>query len=161
MSSHILFYQTFGKEANRQSNAFHDMRVVDAIPNDSEQTRIHQAYNPMLDNEIEVNRFIFEERDQAIRQIESDIQVVHDIFVDMAGLVSDQSHLIDNIESSIDASVTNTSKGVVELGQAEKHQKSARTKLCVIATILLVVIFVVVVLMSLWGSIYLEHILKK
>lgn len=51
----------------------------------------------------------------------------------------------DNIESNVETSVDQTSKGVEELRAASKYQRSARTKMCILALILVIIAGVAVV----------------
>ena len=44
---------------------------------------------------------MIEERDKGIREIETAVLTVNDIFTDLAGLVEEQGHMIDNIENNI------------------------------------------------------------
>ena len=66
-----------------------------------------------------------EERDQAIRQIHSDMLDLNQLMLDMAQLVKDQTLTIDNIESHIEEAVFATDQGVVELRQANENHKSS------------------------------------
>ncbi|KAL6074512.1 Syntaxin-22 [Balamuthia mandrillaris] len=101
-----------------------------------------------LENDRDFQNALIEEREQGIREIESTIQEVNEIFIDLANLVNEQAPMIDNIESHIDSSVSSTSRGVVELRKAAAYQRSARTKLCfLILLILAIVVAVVVVLL--------------
>eukprot|EP01087_Luapelamoeba_hula_P020245 TRINITY_DN687_c0_g3_i1.p1 TRINITY_DN687_c0_g3~~TRINITY_DN687_c0_g3_i1.p1 ORF type:complete len:295 (+),score=57.60 TRINITY_DN687_c0_g3_i1:79-963(+) len=97
-----------------------------------------------LEGERDYQHAIVEERDAGIRQIESTIQEVNDIFVDLAHLVQEQAPMIDNIESHIDSAVSSTSKGVVELRKAAEYQDSARTKMCCIVLVILIIVAIVI-----------------
>lgn len=83
-------------------------------------------------HEIETNSIIIENRDHQLKEIESNMQDLETIFVEVANLVESQSIGIDSIESHINTTVANTSYGVVELQKAERYQKSYRFKLCMI-----------------------------
>ncbi len=50
---------------------------------------------------------------------------------------------IDNIESNVESTAHNTAEGVQQLRQASKHQRSARTKLCCLALIIVIVAAVI------------------
>ena len=99
--------------------------------------------------EIKWNDSIYRERDAEIREIENDVQTVHDIFSDVAILVQNQGEYVDNIESNVDASARSVLNGVNELEKAETYQKSARSKSCIIIMILFFVICFMVILLIL------------
>jgi len=92
-----------------------------------------------LENEQEYTTSIIREREQGIKEIEKTVKEVNEIFVDLSNLVVEQGEMIDNIESNVESSVVDTSKGVEELSQASKYQKSTRSKMCILALILVVV----------------------
>lgn len=108
-----------------------------------------------LQNELEYNEAIIRDREEGIKEIEKTVKEVNEIFIDLSNLVVEQgemigrnfegnSHLnpvcpLDNIESNVEASVVDTSKGTEELVTASKYQKKARTKMCLLALILIVV----------------------
>jgi syntaxin 7 len=98
-----------------------------------------------LDSERDFQSALIDEREEGIKQIESTIQEVNDIFVDLATLVNEQAGMVDNIESHIDTTVSNTGRGVVELRKAAQYQEAARTKMCCLVVIILAVVAVVVV----------------
>jgi len=117
--------------------------VVDEQQNYAQAQKRQQLMH--LDAERDFQSALIEEREQGIKQIESTIQEVNDIFVDLATLVNEQSSMVDNIESHIDTTVSNTARGVVELRKAASYQESARTKMCCLVVIILAVVAVVVV----------------
>jgi len=134
-----------------------------------------------LDAERDFQSALIEEREEGIKQIESTIQEVNDIFTDLATLVHEQATLVgtgslslvpwdqpadrltllfvhstDNIENHIDTTVSNTSRGVVELRKAASYQEAARTKMCCLVVIILAVVAVVVVALVLGISLSLR-----
>jgi syntaxin 7 len=91
-----------------------------------------------------------QERNREIREIETAVVEVGQIFQDLAAMVNEQGVMVDNIESNISSSVEATSTGVEQLEGAEEYQRKARKK-CVIITIIVVVIIAIIVLAILWG----------
>lgn len=65
------------------------------------------------------------ERDEAIRAIESDMNELNALFVDMRTLVKDQTKTIDCIEANVENAVHSTDQGVVELAKANQHHESS------------------------------------
>jgi len=109
-----------------------------------------------IEGERDFQNALIEEREEGIKQIETTIQEVNEIFIDLATLVNEQSPMIDNIESHIDSAVSNVSRGVVELRQAADYQKSTRTKMCCLVVIILAIVGVVVVVLALGLSLSLR-----
>lgn len=97
-----------------------------------------------LEHEQQFNDMLIQDREQDIRAIEKTVLEVNEIFVDLSRLVVDQGVLIDNIESNVEKANAQVDTGVSELRQASEYQKSARTKLCILALIVLVVVAAVV-----------------
>jgi len=112
-----------------------------------EESRSRQL---QLHNEITFNGTLIQARDADIRQIEKNIIEVNEIFQDLSKLVVEQGSMIDNIESNIESSVVSTSTGVEEIRKASDHQKKARTKLCCLTVILLIIASVLVLVIFLF-----------
>jgi syntaxin 7 len=89
------------------------------------------------------------ERDAAIRDIETAVVQVNEIFRDLANLVQEQQGMIDNIEVNVQSAHSNAEKAVGELHQAAKYERSARTKMCIILVIAMIALAVVVVVIVL------------
>lgn len=53
----------------------------------------------ILDSQVEFNEGLIYERDSDILQIQESIGQVNEIFRDLGGLVHEQGHMLDNIES--------------------------------------------------------------
>merc|ERR1712156_852620 len=102
----------------------------------------------MIQEEQDVEQL--QERERAVRQLESDILDVNTIFKDLATLVHDQGEVIDSIEANVESTHVRVQEGTEQLRQAENYKNKARKKLCYIVATLLV-IFVVVVFM-IWLS---------
>lgn len=83
-----------------------------------------------IEQRREMERALIEERDQGIRKIESTVLTVNEIFTDLAQLVEEQGHMIDNIEANIVSTESNVKQGTQELRKASDYQKKSRTKLC-------------------------------
>jgi len=100
-----------------------------------------------IDNEREFQDAMIVDREEGIKQIEATITEVGGIFQDLAQIVHEQGFMIDNIESNVESTSTNTAEAVVQLRQASKHQRSARTKMCWLALIITIVIAVLAIVL--------------
>eukprot|EP01113_Clastostelium_recurvatum_P043129 TRINITY_DN7084_c0_g1_i4.p1 TRINITY_DN7084_c0_g1~~TRINITY_DN7084_c0_g1_i4.p1 ORF type:complete len:335 (+),score=97.56 TRINITY_DN7084_c0_g1_i4:113-1117(+) len=96
-----------------------------------------------LENERQFNDNLIQEREDDLKKIEAAIVDVNMIMTDLSALVADQQIMIDNIEDQIESTVDHTTSGVQELRKASEHQKSARSKMC---WLLLIVVIVAAVL---------------
>ncbi|GAB6032744.1 Syntaxin-7 [Chamberlinius hualienensis] len=97
-----------------------------------------------LQLEQEPNLEMLREQEQAIRQIETDIVQVNQIFKDLAMMVHEQGGMIDSIEANIETASVQVSEATQQLHQASNYQTAARRKKCIIVLILAVVLAVVI-----------------
>merc|ERR1719369_1986291 len=61
-------------------------------------------------------------------KLEKQIEEVARLFKDIADLVQTQGDMVDNIEEHVNRATIDVEKGKKELGEAERHQRSARKK---------------------------------
>ncbi len=61
-----------------------------------------------------------QEREQQIRQLESDILDINEIFKDLGTLVHEQGEMIDNIEDNVEQAYNQVEAGNEQLSQAAK-----------------------------------------
>jgi t-SNARE complex subunit (syntaxin) len=83
--------------------------------------------NDIYEGEDDLNRVLFEERKVALKQIEEDTANLHETFIMTSQLVKSQGDSIDHIESMIENSAENSTKGREHLEQAEKYTNKRRT----------------------------------
>lgn len=85
-----------------------------------------------------------QERHDVVRDVESKLLELQQIFMDMAVLVNAQGELIDNIESQVSSAVDHVNTGNTALQRAKSLQKNSRKWMCIAIIILLVIIAIVV-----------------
>ncbi len=107
-----------------------------------EEQRQQQAQQ----DDIDFNEQIVRERNREIREIETAVVEVGQIFQDLAAMVNEQGVMVDNIEANISSAVEATSTGVVQLEGAEEYQIKARKKCACITIIVVVAVAVIVVI---------------
>lgn len=92
----------------------------------------HQQKQELLsvENELQFNETVIEERDQAISEITGQIGEVHQIFQDLAVLVHDQGEMIEDIESNLTRASNRTHDAHVQIVRAERSQARARNTWC-------------------------------
>ncbi|PRW59489.1 syntaxin [Chlorella sorokiniana] len=93
-----------------------------------------------VENSLQFNEAVIEERDQAIVEITGQIGEVHQIFQDLAVLVVDQGEMLDDIESNITRAAERTADASVQISRAERSQRSARSKWCFLLVITMIVV---------------------
>ncbi|XP_063609704.1 syntaxin-7-like [Penaeus indicus] len=85
-----------------------------------------------------------QEREGQIRQLESDIMDVNQIFKDLATMVHEQGEVIDSIEANVESAQVHVSQGAGQLQQARQYQnKARRKKICIIAIVIVVLAIVI------------------
>jgi syntaxin 7 len=93
-----------------------------------------------------------QERESAIRQLESDIVDVNTIFKDLATMVHEQGDIVDSIESNIEAASVQVTDGNDQLRQAYSYQTSARKKKLILGAVGIVILVILVVIIAVEAS---------
>jgi len=96
----------------------------------------------LIQEEYDVEQL--QERERAVRQLESDILDVNHIFKDLATLVHDQGEVIDSIEANVESTQVRVSEGTEQLRQAETYKNKARKKKFILAIILIIVLAIII-----------------
>ncbi|CAB3362507.1 Hypothetical predicted protein [Cloeon dipterum] len=119
----------FGGASTRQSEQLIELK---------DQQEMKQA---QLQEEQELREL--EERELAIRQLESDIGDVNQIFKDLGQMVYEQGEVIDSIEAHVEKTEIFVSEGTGQLRQASNYQSKARMKKFIFFTCLGLVLAVI------------------
>ncbi|CAL4082946.1 unnamed protein product, partial [Meganyctiphanes norvegica] len=102
-----------------------------------------------MEQEAELQQL--QERETQIRQLESDIMDVNQIFKDLATMVHEQGDMIDSIEANVESAQVHVSQGATQLQQARTYQnKARRKKMCII--LILVIVAAVVLGLIIWSA---------
>ncbi|KAJ3043802.1 hypothetical protein HDV00_004210 [Rhizophlyctis rosea] len=101
-----------------------------------------------LDNEVEFNEQLIAEREEDLKEIERSILEVNEIFRDLGTLVTEQGHMLDNIEANVQDVTINMENATGELRQASKWQKSTRNKMCCLMIILAIIGVVLILILT-------------
>ena len=72
--------------------------------------------------EEEVDVQALEERERAIRQLESDIVDVNTIFKELSTMVHEQGDMIDSIEANVESAQMRVEEGTNQLATASSYQ---------------------------------------
>lgn len=97
--------------------------------------------------QLEENEATIADRDAAVREISSQIGQVHEIFRDLAVLVSDQGAQVDDLESNLGQATQHVERAGQQLQRAETRQRNSRNVWCflflVLAALLAVLVLVI------------------
>lgn len=94
-----------------------------------------------------------QERHDAVKVLEKNLQELHQVFLDMAVLVQAQGEQLDDIESQVQRANSYVRGGTERLQTARKYQLSTRKWTCIAITILLIIIlFVVLFTVKPWDN---------
>ena len=85
-----------------------------------------------------------QERHDAVKVIERNLNELHQVFLDMAVLVQTQGEQLDDIESHVARADSYVRGGVQQLHVARKHQKNTRKWTCIAILILIIIILIIV-----------------
>lgn len=84
----------------------------------------------VVDNELEYNESMIVQREEEIREIESGITELNEIFRDLGTMVHEQGSMLDSIENNVTSISMSTHAAAEELTTAAIHQRNARKKSC-------------------------------
>jgi len=98
----------------------------------------------------EVDQRLIEEQNMDIKNIESDLQALNELFVDVNNLVVEQGEVLNDVEKNVVSSDIHVQQGTEELVVANKYQKSARKKiiLIIIGVVVIIAIIVAVIVIA-------------
>jgi len=94
--------------------------------------------------EEEVDVQALEERERAIRQLESDIVDVNTIFKELSTMVHEQGDMIDSIEANVESAQMRVEEGTNQLATASSYQTKIRRRKCFLIIIGIVVSAIVI-----------------
>ncbi|XP_030638050.1 syntaxin-7 isoform X2 [Chanos chanos] len=93
---------------------------------------------------------LIQEREMAIRQLESDITDINEIFKDLGMMVHEQGDMVDSIEANVETAEINVQQATQQLSRAADYQRKSRKKICILIVVL--VVLAVVIGLIIWGS---------
>ncbi|EJC98457.1 t-SNARE [Fomitiporia mediterranea MF3/22] len=116
----------------------------DAQPGTSPEQRQAQVLQQQLSPyELAHQESLIQEREEEIREIETGIHELSEIFRDLGTLVSEQGGMLDNIESNISSIAVDTTGAAEELNTASEYQRKAGRRAACLMIILVIVVCIV------------------
>ncbi|XP_058602905.1 syntaxin-12 isoform X3 [Onychostoma macrolepis] len=109
----------------------------------NEGWRMQTEEEPFNEEDLE----LIKERETNIRQLESDIMDVNQIFKDLAVMIHDQGDMIDSIEANVESAEVHVERGSEQLQHAAYYQRKSRKRMCILALVLSLVatIFAIII----------------
>ncbi|XP_023659636.1 syntaxin-12-like [Paramormyrops kingsleyae] len=95
---------------------------------------------------------LIKERETCLRQLESDIMDVNQIFKDLAVMIHDQGDMVDSIEANVESTQVHVEHAVDHLHQTAHYQNKSRKKMCILILVLTVVATVLAIVIWLATS---------
>ncbi|WVQ78196.1 hypothetical protein IAT38_000279 [Cryptococcus sp. DSM 104549] len=108
-----------------------------------EQVQRQQQVQQVSPQELEFQETLIAEREAEIREIETGIHELNDIFRDLGTMVVEQGALVDNIESNVTSVARDTSSAAEELTTAHEYQRKAGRRMACLLIILIIVVAVI------------------
>ncbi|XP_069701714.1 syntaxin-12 isoform X3 [Periplaneta americana] len=147
-----LFQATQRKAAQKEKEQMQRVRANSGLGDPFGGSRYSEQLIELQDNTgqqdaqmmDEMNLQMLEEQEQAIRQLESDISDVNQIFKELGAMVHEQGEVIDSIEASVEKTEVFVNEGTGQLRQASNYQTKLRKKKCILAICLTVVLAVII-----------------
>jgi syntaxin 7 len=129
------------EEENEPRQHEHDDSV------EQRQAQLFQQQLPPL--ELAHQESLIQEREAEIREIETGIHELHEIFRDIGSLVNEQGEMIDNIEVNISSIARDSEDAAQELVGANDYQRKAgRRAACLMIILVFVVAIVLLAILS-------------
>ncbi|KAG4304620.1 hypothetical protein PORY_002013 [Pneumocystis oryctolagi] len=126
------------------------MNISKTIIEDDNQQEISSSFQDQFrmqvvdGSEIEFNESLILERESEIRNIESGITELNEIFRDLGTIILEQGTMLDNIENNISTTFSQVVNANSDLKNAEKYQKKKRNKSCCLLSILSFIAFIII-----------------
>jgi syntaxin 7 len=90
---------------------------------------------------------LLEEREQGIKEIESAMSEVNEIYRDLSTLIAVQGTQLDNIEANMTSTEEAVTSGTALLGKASRYQKKARNKMCYVLLIAVIALAILIIIL--------------
>merc|ERR1712126_498756 len=113
-----------------------------AAPGAENEGEIQSRTQMVIEEEERISQL--QQREQSMRQLESDIVDVNTIFKDLATMVHEHGEIVDSIEQNIESTTVQVTTGTEQLRQAADYQSKARKKKIILAVLGLVILGILV-----------------
>ncbi|CAL8297202.1 unnamed protein product [Lota lota] len=125
-----------GSRLSAEDSAGDEQLVSFDNQEDWAQTSVQTEEAAITEEDLE----LIKDRETNIRQLESDILDVNQIFKDLAVMIHDQGDMIDSIEANVESAEVHVERGGEQLQRAAYYQQKSRKKMCILALVMSVVL---------------------
>ncbi|KAJ7603643.1 t-SNARE [Mycena polygramma] len=154
-----LFQRAQQSSVERQRTVVQGVRMaVDdtrSIPPPEYEAATVQRQAQILQEQLSPHELAYQEshqeREQEIREIETGIHELAEIFQDLGTLVNQQGGMLDNIESNISSVAADVSSGADELRTAADYQRRAGRRAACLMIVLVIVTAIVLLAHTVFG----------
>ncbi|KAG7439759.1 t-SNARE [Guyanagaster necrorhizus] len=134
--------------AERQRTVVEGVRMAveddhDHQPGDPVQHQSLLLQSRLSPHELAYQESLIQERENDIREIESGIHELAEIYRDLGTIVGEQGEMLDNIEANISAVAVDTSRASEELTTAAHYQRKAGKRAACLMIVLTIVTAIV------------------
>jgi len=134
-------YSTLQKDVAKKMKQvlpLHNWEYEDASSSQDRQALLERAAEERHQKlqtlkQVEFEREMLVERDERIRQIESDVIDVNQIMKELSAIVQEQGENLNSIENNIDQTYTHVEEGRQQLEKASSYQRTHCKWLCFLA----------------------------
>ncbi|KAF2863958.1 SNARE domain protein [Piedraia hortae CBS 480.64] len=109
-----------------------------------DSAQLQQEQRLAQQDDVDFQESLIIEREAEIRNIQSSVGELNELFRDVAAIVHEQGQVLDLVSDNVTRTAEDTRRADVELRAASRHQRSARGKACCLLLILVIVLLVVV-----------------
>ncbi|KAH8832539.1 t-SNARE, partial [Flagelloscypha sp. PMI_526] len=120
-----------------------DQPYSDEPPASPQQRQAQLLQSQLSPHELAYQQTLVQEREAEIREIETGIHELADIFRDLGSLVNQQGDMLENIESNISSVEIDTGAAARELTQAHEYQRKAGRRAACLMIIVIIVVAIV------------------
>ncbi|KAK6489078.1 syntaxin-7-like isoform X1 [Huso huso] len=158
-SNALAAFQKIQRQAAQKEKEFvarvrASSRVSGGLPDDGGLLSFESENRPQAqvqDDAIrEEDLVLIKERETSIRQLESDIIGINEIFKDLGMMVHEQGDTIDSIEANVETAEVHVQSASRQLSRAAEYQSKSRKKICILIVVLSVL--AVVIGLIIWVS---------
>jgi len=96
--------------------------------------------------QVDNNQAMIDDRVREINALAASINDLAVMFKELANLVVDQGSILDRIDYNLEQANTQVEAGLVQLKKANEHQKGNKLRLCILALVLLIIVFAIVLI---------------
>jgi len=133
---------------DRSGSGYHDSgTLIDLQGESAAMSQSKQQTQIQMEEDVDLDEM--RERETAIRNIESNIVDVNQIFKDLATMIHAQGEVIDSIESNVESGVIHIQEAATQLSSARDYQAAKRRKTCFLAVFLASILFLIILVVYL------------